>query len=63
MDENADGRRFWEHMGWKILEDNYRTMQITTNQDGNAKNKVQGARYKVQGIGRAKTCASFNDEL
>ena len=32
MDFNEDGRRFWEHMGWILLEDNYRTMQIPTTQ-------------------------------
>ena len=33
LDENFEGRRFWEHMGWYALEDNYRTMQIPTLQD------------------------------
>jgi ribosomal protein S18 acetylase RimI-like enzyme len=32
LDENAEGRLFWEHMGWHVLEDNYRTMQIPTVQ-------------------------------
>jgi ribosomal protein S18 acetylase RimI-like enzyme len=27
LDSNASGRRFWEHMGWHVLEDNYRTLQ------------------------------------
>ena len=30
MDDNVEGRRFWEYMGWYILEDNYRTFQIPT---------------------------------
>jgi putative acetyltransferase len=29
-DTNLEGRRFWEHMGWSVLEDSYRTMQIRT---------------------------------
>ncbi len=29
-DTNAEGRRFWEHMGWCVLEDNYRTLQFST---------------------------------
>ncbi len=33
LDENLEGRRFWEHMGWYVLEDNYRTMQTPTFQD------------------------------
>ena len=33
MDENVEGLRFWEHIGWYVLEDNYRTMQILTIQD------------------------------
>lgn len=32
MDTNTEGRLFWEHMGWHVLEDNYRTMQISTRQ-------------------------------
>lgn len=28
LDANTDGRRFWEHMGWLLLEDDYRTLQI-----------------------------------
>jgi ribosomal protein S18 acetylase RimI-like enzyme len=32
-DANVEGRRFWEHMGWSVLEDNYRTLQIPTPQD------------------------------
>ena len=31
-DTNAEGRRFWEHLGWHVLEDNYRTMQSVTTQ-------------------------------
>ena len=34
MDDNVEGRRFWEHMGWHLLEDNYRTMQILTATEG-----------------------------
>jgi len=30
LDENVWGRRFWEHLGWYVIEDNYRTMQIPT---------------------------------
>jgi ribosomal protein S18 acetylase RimI-like enzyme len=30
LDSNVEGRRFWEHMGWYLLEDNYRTIQIAT---------------------------------
>jgi N-acetylglutamate synthase len=30
LDSNVGGRRFWEHMGWSVLEDNYLTMQIPT---------------------------------
>ena len=29
-DTNVEGLRFWEHMGWYKLEDNYRTMQSLT---------------------------------
>ena len=32
LDKNKEGRRFWEHMGWYILDDDYRTMQIPTVQ-------------------------------
>lgn len=32
LDTNAEGRRFWEHMGWYVLEDNYRTLQTPTTQ-------------------------------
>jgi ribosomal protein S18 acetylase RimI-like enzyme len=30
LESNVEGRRFWEHLGWHVLEDNYRTMQIPT---------------------------------
>jgi N-acetylglutamate synthase len=30
LDENVGGRRFWEHMGWHVLEEDYRTMQTPT---------------------------------
>jgi ribosomal protein S18 acetylase RimI-like enzyme len=33
LDENVEDRPFWEHMGWYVLEDNYRTMQTPTVQD------------------------------
>ncbi len=33
LDSNVDGRYFWKHMGWQILENNYRTMQIPTRKD------------------------------
>ncbi len=29
-DPNEEGKRFWEHMGWYGLEDNYRTLQTPT---------------------------------
>jgi len=32
LDSNIQGRSFWEHMGWYVLEDNYRTMQIPTTE-------------------------------
>jgi len=28
LDGNLEGLRFWKHMGWFALEDNYRTLQI-----------------------------------
>jgi ribosomal protein S18 acetylase RimI-like enzyme len=31
MDEDPEARRFWEHMGWSLLEGNYRTLQSPTN--------------------------------
>ena len=31
LDANVEGRRFWKHMGWYVLEDNYRTLQIPTS--------------------------------
>ncbi len=30
LDRNAVGQDFWKHMGWHLLGDNYRTMQIDT---------------------------------
>ena len=30
LDENPDGLRFWEHMGWYRLKDDYRTLQKQT---------------------------------
>jgi ribosomal protein S18 acetylase RimI-like enzyme len=30
LDSNVEGRRFWEHMGWRLLEDDFRLMQIPT---------------------------------
>ena len=30
LDANEEGRRFWEHMGWYVLEDDYRTLQTPT---------------------------------
>ena len=32
LDTNVQGRRFWEHMGWHVLEDTFRTMQMSTQQ-------------------------------
>jgi ribosomal protein S18 acetylase RimI-like enzyme len=34
LDDNPDGLRFWEHMGWYRLEDNYRTLQHLTDSRG-----------------------------
>jgi GNAT superfamily N-acetyltransferase len=31
LDEDPEARRFWEHMGWSLLEDNYRTLQSPTS--------------------------------
>jgi ribosomal protein S18 acetylase RimI-like enzyme len=33
LDKNVEGRLFWEHMGWHVLEDSHRTMQISIVQD------------------------------
>jgi len=33
LDTNTEGRRFWDHMGWYLLEDNYRTLQTPTTQE------------------------------
>jgi len=33
LDENVEGLRFWKHMGWYTLEDNYRTLQIQATQN------------------------------
>lgn len=30
LDANPAARRFWEHMGWRKLEDDYRTFQVAT---------------------------------
>jgi ribosomal protein S18 acetylase RimI-like enzyme len=30
LDTNVSGRRFWEHLGWCVLEDDYRTLQTRT---------------------------------
>jgi len=30
LNTNVEGRSFWEHMGWTILEDNFRMLQTTT---------------------------------
>lgn len=32
LDTNVEGRRFWEQMGWYVLEDNYRTLQTLSIQ-------------------------------
>jgi len=32
LDEDPEAGRFWEHMGWSLLEDNYRTLQSPTKQ-------------------------------
>ena len=36
LDTNTEGRRFWEHMGWYLLEDNYRTLQTRTRRERGA---------------------------
>ena len=33
LDKNLEGQRFWEHMGWFILEDNFRVFQIATESE------------------------------
>jgi ribosomal protein S18 acetylase RimI-like enzyme len=33
LDEDPEARRFWEHMGWSLLEDNYRTLQSPTKDE------------------------------
>ena len=33
LDEYPEARRFWEHMGWSLLEDNYRTLQSPTKHE------------------------------
>ncbi len=33
LDENVEGRRFWEHVGWHVLEDNFRILQIAAEKD------------------------------
>jgi len=30
LDSNVGGRRYWEHTGWRVHEDNFRLMQIST---------------------------------
>jgi len=32
LDSNSDGRRYWEHTGWRVHEDNFRLMQIPTGE-------------------------------
>jgi ribosomal protein S18 acetylase RimI-like enzyme len=32
LDQDPEARRFWERMGWSLLEDNYRTLQSPTKQ-------------------------------
>jgi ribosomal protein S18 acetylase RimI-like enzyme len=32
LETNAEGRRFWEHLGWHALEDNFRILQADTKQ-------------------------------
>jgi len=34
LDTNAEGLLFWKHLGWYMLEDNYRTLQTSTRQNG-----------------------------
>jgi ribosomal protein S18 acetylase RimI-like enzyme len=33
-DANVEGRLFWDHMGWYVLEDNFRTMQVSIRRGG-----------------------------
>lgn len=30
LNTNVEGRSFWEHLGWHVLEDNFRMLQTTT---------------------------------
>ena len=30
LDSNVAGRQFWEHMGWRLLDNDFRLMQIRT---------------------------------
>ncbi len=30
LNTNDEGRSFWEHLGWHVLEDNFRMLQATT---------------------------------
>ncbi len=30
MDDNAEGMRFWRHLGYRLLDDEWRTLQIGT---------------------------------
>ncbi len=41
LDTNVEGRRFWEHLGWHILKDNYWTMQRETEGKEPANQAVQ----------------------
>ena len=36
LDTNVEGRRFWQHMGWVALEDNFRTLQVATRKRNGA---------------------------
>jgi N-acetylglutamate synthase len=33
LDENVDGLRFWRHIGWQILEYNFRMLQAQTTKE------------------------------
>ena len=33
LDDNKEGRAFWEHNGWRVLEYYYRTLQTQTDVD------------------------------
>jgi ribosomal protein S18 acetylase RimI-like enzyme len=46
LDTNLDGQRFWEHMGWHVLEDSYHTMQTETQEKEHANMLLQATAQK-----------------